>query len=242
MIILFLCFLLFIAVMIFFNRVTICFLSRSKVKECIESNHEFYVRFSDADFSARGVKSLEEYLYKIKPAMSSFTIFEKFKLLYCIYKADQRISQMDYAWYDGEKASRIPWKIGCVNGVLYEDGMPHTIRDTIILYHADVMLPIDELTNTLIHEHVHLYQKRYPEDVRRYLSTKGFTVYKKVEDHDYIRINPDTDDQIYRDKDRIYKAEYKTPTPSFIEDLKKNDQTAEHPFEKMAIDLAKGYY
>lgn len=238
MIFIFLCVVFTIYVILFFNRVSTYFLSRSKVQECIENNHDFYVRFSDADLSARRVKTIEEYLDKIKPGMSCFSLSEKLKILYCIYRADGRIRQIHFNWYDGEKASRIQWKIGCVQGKSYEDGLPHTIRDTIILSRELVNeYTIDQLTNTLIHENVHLYQKRYPEDARRYLSEYNFSVYKKREPEDLVRSNPDIDDYIYQDKTTIYKAEYKTPNPSFIEDTKKQDESTEHPFEQMALKI-----
>ena len=238
MIFIFLCVVFVIYVILFFNRVSTYFLSRGKVHECIETNHEFYVRFSDADLSARRVKTIEEYLEKIKPGMSCFSLFEKLKILYCIYRADERIRQIHFDWYDGEKASRIPWKIGCVQGKMYEDGLPHTIRDTIILSRELVNeYTTDQLTNTLIHENVHLYQKRFPEDTRKYLAQHNFSVYKKREPEDLVRSNPDIDDYIYQDKTTIYKAEYKTPNPSFIEDTKKQDEHTEHPFEQMALKI-----
>ena len=238
MIFIFLCVVFVIYVILFFNRVSTYFLSRGKVHECIETNHEFYVRLSDAYLSARRVKTIEEYLEKIKPGMSCFSLFEKLKILYCIYRADERIRQIHFDWYDGEKASRIPWKIGCVQGKMYEDGLPHTIRDTIILSRELVNeYTTDQLTNTLIHENVHLYQKRFPEDTRKYLAQHNFSVYKKREPEDLVRSNPDIDDYIYQDKTTIYKAEYKTPNPSFIEDTKKQDEHTEHPFEQMALKI-----
>ena len=227
-----------IYVILFFSRVSVCFLSRAKVHECIDTNHEFYVRLTESDLSARRVKTIEEYMAKIKPVMSCFSLTEKLKILYCIHLADYRIRQIHFDWYDGEKACRIPWKIGCVKGKIYEDGMPHTIRDTIILSRELVNeYTTEQLTNTLIHENVHLYQKRYPQDTRKYLSQYNFSVYKKREPEDLVRSNPDIDDYIYQDKTTIYKAEYKTPNPSFIEDTKKQDQNAEHPFEKMALKI-----
>lgn len=236
--------LFFVCIMLFLNRISICFLSRAKTRECIEMNHEFYIRFSESDLHARRVKTLEEYMDKVKPCVSSFTLPEKFKLLYCIYLADYHIRQVHLDYYDGEKASLLPWKIGCVDGKDYEDGLPHTIRDTIILDRDVVQnYTIDELTHTLVHENVHLYQKRYPEEVRRYLRQNQFTVYKKVEEEDLVRVNPDTDDHIYQDhKHNLYKAEYSTAFPFFIEDTKKKDEYTEHPFEKMAIDIEKIKY
>ena len=85
MIFIFICAMFMIYVILFFSRVSVFFLSRAKVHECIETNHEFYVRFSDADFSARRVKTIEEYLAKIKPTMSCFSLSEKLKILYCIH-------------------------------------------------------------------------------------------------------------------------------------------------------------
>lgn len=241
MMIRFLLILILIYVILFFNRVSICFLSRDKIKECIDTNHEFYIRFSDSDFNARHIQTIDDYIHKINPCMSSFTLFEKLKILYCIICANYRIRQIRLDWYDGEKASLIPWKIGCVSGLEYEDGMPHTIRDVIVLY-RDIIhsYTIKELTNTLIHENVHLYQKRYPQDTRLYLDLHKFSIHKKKEDTDNIRVNPDTDDNIYKDdKNNIYKAEYKSSHPSFIEDTMKKDEYTEHPFEKMAIDIEK---
>uniref|UniRef100_A0A6C0KI17 SprT-like domain-containing protein n=1 Tax=viral metagenome TaxID=1070528 RepID=A0A6C0KI17_9ZZZZ len=238
MIIIFLCFVIAGYIALFFSRVSICFLSRNKLKECIDTNHEFYIRFSDADLCARHVKTVEEYLDKIKPTISSFTISEKLKILYCISCADYRMRQIHLDWYDGKKASAIQWKIGCIDGHEYEDGMPHTIRDTIILY-RDIIdkYTVEELTKTLIHENVHLYQKRFPEQTRLYLKLLNFSVHKKIDETDNVRANPDIDDYIYKDNTIIYMAEYKTTTPSFIEDTKKQDESTEHPFEKMAIDI-----
>ena len=232
---LFLLVLVIIFLILFFNRVSICFSSPREIYNYIETNHDFYKRFSEADFKARNIETIEEYLDKIKPEISCFTFFEKLKILYCIYCADDRIRQIHFNWYQGEKASKIPWKIGCLDGKTYEEGLPHTIKDMIILYRHDVNNSIEELTNLLIHENVHLYQKKYPDDTLLYLSQNGVSFYKKIKESDSAA-NPDTDNNIYEDHSKIYKSEYKSSSPSSINDIKNNIHE-EHPLEKMAYDI-----
>ena len=218
----------------FFNRFSIYFLSRSKAQEYIETNVDFYKRFSEADFKARNIKTIEEYLDKIEPEISSFTLFEKIKLLYCIYCADYRIRNIHFNWYQGKKASKIPWKIACLDGKTYEEGLPHTIKDIIIMFRHDVnSYPTEELIKLLMHENVHLYQKKYPDDIQHYLSENNFSFYKKVEDSDNSRSNPDIDNHIYRNNTTIYRGEYNSSIPSSILDIR-NSAEKEHPFEEMA--------
>lgn len=237
MILIFLLLGIVIFLILFFNRVSICFASPREIYNYIETNHDFYKRFSQADFKARNIKTIEEYLDKIQPEISSFTFFEKLKMLYCIYCADNRIRNIHLNWYQGEKASNIPWKIGCVDGKTYEEGFPHTIKDIIILSRDDVNLSTtEELIKLLIHENVHLYQKKYPQDTARYLSENGFSFYKKIGESDNSAANPDLDDNIYQDHRQKYKPEYNSTTPSSINDIKNNIHE-EHPFEKMAYDI-----
>ena len=221
-----------IFLILFFNRVSICFSSPSEIYKYIETNDDFYKRFSQADFKARNIETIEEYLDKITPEISSFTFFEKLKILYCIYCADYRIRKIHFNWYQGEKAANIPWKIGCLDGETYEEGLPHTIKDMIIIYRHDVNTSTEELTDLLIHENVHLYQKRYPQDILFYLSENGVSFCKKIES-DNSAANPDLDNNIYQDDKNIYKAEYNSTNPSSINDIKNNIHE-EHPFEKMA--------
>lgn len=233
---LFILVLVIIFLILFFNRVSICFSSPRELYNYIETNHDFYKTFSSADFKARNIETIEEYLGKIQPEISCFTWLEKIKILYCIYCADYRIRKIHFNWYRGKKAANIPWKIGCVDGKTYEQGLPHTIKDMIIIYRHDVHKSTEELIKTLIHENVHLYQKRYPEDTLCYLSENGFSFYKK-KDSDNSCANPDTDHNIYQDDTKKYKLEYNSSSPSSISDVTHNRDGGEHPFEKMAYTI-----
>ena len=75
-----------------------------------------------------------------------------------------------------------------------------------------------------------------------FLVKNNFTKYKKRTNEDNIRANPDLDNWIYQDlKGDIYEAIYNN-NPSSIEDITYkpiNNQSYEHPYEKMAIEIEK---
>jgi hypothetical protein len=92
------------------------------------------------------------------------------------------------------------------------------------------------LFSTLVHEKVHLYQKKYPKHVELYLSEKGFERVRKREEKDRIRTNPDIDEWIYKKGNRVYKYVYRSAYPTSIEDV---DGKYEHPHEDMAEEIEK---
>ena len=134
-------------------------------------------------------------------------------------------------WFNGQKASKISWKIAYIPGLKYEHGLPHTRNDVIIITKPT------HLFTTLVHEKVHLYQKKYPDDVELYLLQKGFERLRKREKKDCIRANPDIDQWIYKRGKRIYKCVYKSKFPDSIEEV--TSFMFEHPFETMAEDIEK---
>ena len=103
---------------------------------------------------------------------------------------------------------------------------------------------LKNLINTLIHEKVHIYQKKFPEKMNNYISFYNFKKIKKRDEYDNIRANPDLDNYIYQDSDNnTYKAQYNKNVLS-VEDIvyyPKNNQMYEHPFEKMAIEIENKY-
>jgi len=229
----------FVTVLII-TKYNVVFISQIDTDTIIQNNHSFYDRFYPHDLYARRVSSVNEYLEKIKESPSFFTLYEKLKLLICITIANYRLSCIDEEWFDGKKAGYgMVWNIGCVKGFAYEDALPHTVDDKIILSHSLLCnLSYSDLTGMLMHEKTHVYQKVY--DSSSYLSTHGFTKLKKAEMGDTIRANPDTDNYLYTKTDKditnIYKLTYRTKTPSSITDTNGSDQN-EHPLEEMAYTI-----
>lgn len=216
----------------------ITFLNKVDLYHLILSNHSFYQRFQPHDYHARNISSIPEYMEKIKPEMCEFSITEKLYLVKCTKLADQRLKRVFLTGFDGEKAAKMKWKIGCISGKRYEEGLPHTINDTIIIERSIIQhYSVKDLVDTLIHEKVHLYQKKYKEDVLRYLTTYFKAIDKRTVDKK-MRVNPDTDDIIYQEinTNLFYHLPYKSDKPLGINDGLSNF-SMEHPLEKMAIDI-----
>lgn len=206
-----------------------------------EDNDDYYKSFYKTDFKVRNIKNINEYIQLIQKSTTDFSNEEKIKLNKCIKDINIILSNIrDLEWFDGNKAIDIPWKIGCIKGKLYENGLPHT-RDDIIILSTDHIREYSEkkLTKTLLHEKVHIYQKIYKNDIDKYLKNNNFMRVKKRDANDNIRANPDLDNWIYKDNKYLYKAEY-IDNPLTVEDIiykPINNQSYEHPFERMAIDI-----
>jgi hypothetical protein len=224
----------------------IIFLSKDQLYEFLQKNEDnYYQRFFDLDFKARKINSIEDYQPYIQQAVSNGDNIVKEKVLKGIQKADAFFANLDLEYFDGKKINQIPWKIGFIKNKLYENGLPHTRKDIIILNQEKVKNSnLHNLIKTLIHEKIHVYQKIYTNDVEKYIHLKKFKKIKKRDAFDQIRANPDLDDFIYQDEfHNTYKALY-NKQPSSIEDITyypQNNQSYEHPNEKMAIDIEYMY-
>jgi hypothetical protein len=199
----------------------------------------FYNTLYDVDLSVRDLKDINDYQIKIQDSVSEFNDDQKNKLVTAIQIANQKISNIHIEGFDGEKASRMNWNIGCIKGISYENGLPHTVKKTIILpSHLVSSSSLHELVRLLIHEQVHVYQKTYPKDIDSYLSSNQISKYKKREPSDRIRANPDIDEWVYQNEKGVYKLQY-IDQPRLITDTFSNDQRREHPFEEMAIRISE---
>jgi hypothetical protein len=218
----------------------IIFLNKNELLFFLLNNDDkYYDTFFENDFYARKINNIGEYKKFMKLSVTDFNNIQKNKIKKCIYNADLFFSNLKFNWFDGKKNNKLKWIIGCIKGKLYESGLPHT-RDNYIIISDEKINNYNEekLTKTLIHEKIHIYQKNYINDIEIYLNENNFKKIKKREKYDNIRANPDLDNWIYKDnKQNIYKAIYNN-NPLSIEDIKYipiNNQSYEHPYEKMAI-------
>ena len=142
--------------------------------------------------------------------------------------------------FDYSKFNKIPWKFGIINGKLYENGLPHTRGDVIILSKRIIRGNYKWLIELLIHEKTHVFQKLYPDYASNYIKQNNFV--KVGHNKGIVRANPDTDDYTYADMSgNELKAIYKENAKR-IKDVIIQDQYYEHPFERMAIDFEKMVY
>jgi hypothetical protein len=218
-------------------------LKNNLIKYLIEDNDQFYDKFNNIDLKVRNIVKKEDYYKKIEESIDDIDTSYRNLLKKCITKSNIFFVNLKEPFFDNIKCYKIPWKIGTMKGNKYENGMPHTRGDIIILpkYTDDKE---DFLTKLLIHEKIHIYQRFYPKLSERYITYHGFKKYKKVQNSDKIRANPDIDDWVYIDVNgKIYKS-------MFREDAKKitdvrfypiNKSRYEHPFEKMANEISDLY-
>ena len=225
------------------EKPNIYFLNKNDLSNILSKDDDnYYKRFFDYDLYARNIKNIDEYKLKIQDSVVNLTIQQKNKLIICCNIVDEKLKNINFDGFDGVKASSIMWKIGAIKGKSYENGLPHTRKYIIVLPIEKINLKTPEqLCVLLCHEKIHVYQKKYKEDIDKYLKKNNITILKIREEKDMIRANPDLDNYIYTNNNNIiYSAKYNSTKPSSIVDIQYNNdgtQSSEHPFEKMAIDI-----
>lgn len=253
---LFLAFLSFGAALYFFfaskmidNTDNIIFLLQEETQKILDDNVDrYYETFHEKDFLVRKIKNVKEYLAKISKSGCNGSEENKQKIIDCIHKIHSKLhSKIEDSIYGVQlsKLLNLPWNIGFVCDKYYENGLPHTRGNVIILSNKDVSTRnIFELCRLLLHEKVHIYQKEYKEEFLVELLKE----YEVIEDIDKsttnIRANPDTDNFVYKRKSdgKVLKTTYRK-NPTNFNDVKypDNDHSLEHPFEYVAYHLEKLY-
>lgn len=190
----------------------------------------YYETFTRFDLYARRVASVADYIDRIKKAIVPALADLQRRIRQAVTLVDNHLIHIRQVGFNGQKASSLPWRIGFMRGKGYEDGLPHTRVDLIML---PISISDDELVDTLLHEKIHIYQKAYPLDVALYLANGSFERVRPRTKRCRVRANPDTDEWIYRDSHRVYKCLYSSTTPRHIEDVDVDQMEFEHPFETM---------
>lgn len=229
----------------------IFFLNKQEISKFLQNDEDKYVsNLSEIDLYARKVSSSKEYINIIKNCGVDLSKQEKEKLIICCKKADEFLKNHTYHNFSCEPISKMKWKIGCTKNYKeyeYEDGFPHTRGDVVFLSNRNINKYIamsednENLINTLIHEKIHVYQKQHSGEMIKLLNNIGYTICDiKV---DRKRSNPDTNEIIYMDpasKECMFFS-YSSNTPKNLSDVIQSDYTKEHPYEKMAYEIAKSY-
>ena len=182
-------------------------LSKDSVLDLLVYNppDNYYDSFSDLDLKARNVKSLDEYLRKIR-SVCFYSDADKNKIIRrCITRASKEDKGK---WIDMDKLRALPWKIAVTSGgSTYEYGFPHTRGDVIVVNEKDVK-DDDEFVDTLLHEQMHVYQKMYPEDFQKYLDSEGFVRYCRRNLMPNVAANPDADAWVYMKDGEVFVGQY----------------------------------
>ena len=232
-----------------FNNNEIIFYKKNNLYNILKKDGDKYFdSFFEIDMKVRNIKNIDEYYLILKDSICDpdNLIINKIKDYIIEIKSiinRKKILNKKIYNINLEKFNNIQWRIGFVCNNNYENGLPHTRGNIIILNKNKFMMNSDKKNmKTLVHEQVHIYQKMYPNELNYYLKKNNFKRLKKKTKYDNIRANPDLDNYIYKDaNNEIYRASY-NENPKSIEDITYypfNQQFYEHPNERMAIEFEK---
>ena len=235
------------------QAIDVVFLSKQDTASFLEVDKDKYVTsLSPVDLHARKSNDANHYISKIRRCASVFTDIEKAKLTRCSEIADKFLKS--YVYQDTiqcKDIAKIPWKFAITRkneSNQYEEGLPHTRSDIIFLseyvINDNIALGNDDtiLTNTLIHEKIHIYQRQNELIIGKLIAKMGYNTATNVV-HKLRRSNPDIDDNTYYDRSgNVLVFEYSSATPENINDVKdKADFSSEHPYERIAYEIANEY-
>ena len=214
----------------FVNSSNVIFKSKDEIQLFIINDKDDYIKnMSIYDLRARKVKSYDEYINIIITNILDLNNEQKEKLKRCSKNASNFFN-------NGNE-----WKFALISSV-YEEGFPHTREDIIFLSPSVLNFDDKNLTKTLIHESIHIYQRYNKREIEEYMIKNGFEKIRRREKGGLIRSNPDLDEFIYKNKNGVEMvAYYNSEYPNGIGDIKISSHL-EHPFEYMAYEMAEEYY
>jgi hypothetical protein len=233
-----------IAYSIFYKIKNIVFLNKNELSVfLINDKDNYYKSFNKKDFIVRKISNIDEYKEKIRNNTWDFSLSQKEKVIYCVEKLNNMLINVKEPWFDGKKAIQTPWKFGSIIGTDYENGLPHTRNDVIILSQSILENYSQyELIKLILHEKIHIYQKMYPNDIENYIQYNQYYKFKKRSEIVDSRANPDLNEWIYNDpNNKTFVAIYNS-NPTNISDVTfypNNNNNEEHPFEKMAYEMSE---
>jgi hypothetical protein len=220
---------------------TVTFLSSEETRRFLASDPDAYVQnLSPLDLYARKVRTHEQYLRNISQAAASFSAIQKKAYREAAQKADAFLRSLTVNGLDTRALASMPWVFALTKGNVYEDGLPHTRANTIFVT-TSMGANADMLLHTLVHEKIHVYQRKHPEIMGQYLQSRGYVQWKQRLGEPRIRANPDLDPYIYVDPStqQPMAAYYASDKPISITDVVQANPSFEHPYEQMAYELTR---
>jgi hypothetical protein len=180
-------------------------------------------------------------------SIQEFTPTEKQIITQLIHQVDQWLSQhhtflLQTYQIDIHALQKIPWRLMRMD-LVYEGGYPHTREEDVISLSDRFFAPTktrQQQMQTLLHERIHIYQKRYPAHIQSYYRANHILTLPQSPSLGR-RYNPDIDDQSYyhSQKKIHYTSQYRSLNPSSVQDVNypEHNQLYEHPLEEMAYTI-----
>lgn len=196
----------------------------------------YHARLSKEDLVARnfGVPiDREGYTRSVAEVCADFTPEERRRLMVAARKADARIRKIPGPpEINRNKLVEIPWIFAKTRGNKCENGFPHTRRDYIFV--TPEVIAGKDLSTVLVHEKVHLYQRKNPLAARNLAMRMGYVPWRRKVRTDRVRSNPDEDDWLYKTADgSLASLSFASERPESLLDVK----GLQHPYEVQAYAL-----
>lgn len=232
----------------FEDNIQIVFMDKNATKGYLQSDNDNYVKnLTELDLYARKVKTEKEYIANISELADNLPRNKKEFIIKCCNNADAYLKTCKFYnnYINYNDIANIKWIIAYTkNDKLnqYEEGLPHTRENIIFLSDNLLNYSENDLTTTLTHEKIHIYQRYNKPLFDKLILNEG---YKKINyKNKFIRSNPDTNKDIYLDNltNNVMVCLYRNNKPNCINDVIMNNFSLEHPYEKFAYEIANKYY
>jgi hypothetical protein len=240
------------------------FMTKQETRYFIKHDRDkFITGLDELNLKARGVKIPETYIKITSKAATNFTEEEQKLLFKAINIACEKLDntgakELKRYGIDKRKMWEMlqTWTLAKTKDKVLEMGMPHTREDIIFLsgyYLAVNSDDINKLVRTMIHEFIHIYQRKYSEEYKAFLKDHEWEIHPYNENDK--RINPDLDDNVWKRPAqkgeastkatrleaggyKIFIAKFKNRDPMDLKDIDLNDSRYEHPYEYYAYNLS----
>jgi len=200
----------------------------------------YFKTFNENDFKIRNCDNEEHCKQIYKKNLTNFSSAEKKHLGKLVNKTNNFLKKYP-------SLNNIPWLFCKINPNI-EEGFPHTHSDVIFLSKYFFKNRMKNKIETLIHEKIHVYQRKYPRKTQIFYKKKNFNK-NNINTH-LRRANPDVDKFNYDFKGTEFYLKY-DHDPVKINDVvdyhsKENDELIEkygfkneHPNEIFAYLISK---
>lgn len=228
---------LVIVVSYYFNSITpsktvATYMSKEETMHFLKKDNDMYVSsLTIPDLYARKVQTHAEYIDKCIQSALDFDKEAQYKINKAVIIANGYFNTLESKYISSERMNAIAWKFALST---CEEGLPHT-REDIIFLSPSVLK--GDIVSILIHEKVHVYQRKYLKEFRNSLIANGYTIVDERINYPLARSNPDLDKYVYANKNgNIMIMLYTNNKPDSITDVVKRDGY-EHPFEEIAYEI-----
>lgn len=176
------------------------FVSPEYMKHVVQ-NASYFQNLNAIDLHVRNANTVDNYKLAYINNVHGFTS-KDVVLLYNIVHHINKLTR-HLSWY-----LYVPWKF-CKVDQYIEDGYPHTLHDVIVLSDTFLKRPFHDQVRILMHEKMHVYQRKAPLHCQSLYSKWGYEMYTGAipsNIQNKIRSNPDVE-HMYVYNNRILIAQ-----------------------------------